>query len=399
MVRIQKKQQKNASFSSELSPALFLPAAVILIGALLLLVDQKQIKWSKTAALVPAIASNTENSDYKESKAVVPGAQLQEHLLPASSSAKPSLSYRSAIAYGTKSAKEHTADLVKDAIVAGFRHIVTGNHHAAHNEPQVGEGWKAALEELSEEGLSRSDLFLQTCFVPWDGNDFSKSPSDPPTLADDKAPSIEDQVHHSVKASLQNLQTDYIDAVLFHNFRATLYPYDEMLKAWRVLEDYVKKGTIRYLGMTSIHSIDILDRHFQDAEIKISIVQNRFHANRQFDVPLEATFQKYDIHLQRFWVLNGNAGGIKKNADLARNKKHLTPQQLMLAFVMSLGNTPLVGTHNHQHMKDDIEISKKYSQIFQDVDGQDTERNQFARAIGMKPSKLPLPKKRVAKAK
>ena len=38
--------------------------------------------------------------------------------------------------------------------------------------------------------------------------------------------------------------------------------------------------------------------------------------------------------------------------------KNVTPQQLMLGFVMSMGReTCLVGTNSLQHMKDDVEIS------------------------------------------
>eukprot|EP00547_Thalassionema_nitzschioides_P010703 CAMPEP_0194259876 /NCGR_PEP_ID=MMETSP0158-20130606/44601_1 /TAXON_ID=33649 /ORGANISM="Thalassionema nitzschioides, Strain L26-B" /LENGTH=336 /DNA_ID=CAMNT_0038999843 /DNA_START=89 /DNA_END=1096 /DNA_ORIENTATION=- len=286
----------------------------------------------------------------------------------------PDVSFRSPLMYGTKSGNEQTAQLVKDAIHSGFRHVVTGGHHQAHNESGVGQGWRDSL-------VPRQDLFLQTCFVPWDGKDFQKQATDPEsTLA-----TIEEQVRLSIETSLRNLQTDYLDVVLFHNFRAKLYPYDQMIKAWRVLEDYVKQGTIRHLGISSVHDATYLERIMRDAIVKPEIIQNRFHSNRGYDVELHETFMKYNLQVQRFWLLNGSSGGGRKNSDMAL-KKNLTPAQLMLAFVMSFGSqTCLVGTHNLEHMKQDVDISKCYNSVFSNLDGDDTERNEYAMKLGMKP--------------
>lgn len=299
-------------------------------------------------------------------------------------------SFRTPIAYGTRDGKEKTAYYVKTALQNGFRHIVTGSHHSRHNETAVGIAWREAVEDDSLD-IQRSDIFLQTMFVPWDGADFQSHPNDPKEYGSTHPPNIEDQVKISMEQSLQNLQTDYIDSLLFHNFRAKLHSYDEMLKAWRVLEGYVEIGKIRFLGITNVHDKDYLTRLQKDAIIPISIVQNRFHNNRGFDVDLDSTFQKYDIQLQRFWVLTGNGGGVKKNADMAK-QKDLTPEQLMLAFVMSLGSdennysrtTALVGTHSVQHMKEDIAISHRYRDIFQGINEDDLERKELANNIGMK---------------
>lgn len=283
-------------------------------------------------------------------------------------------SFQSPLMYGTKSGGPQTAQLVKDAIDSGFRHIATGGHHQAHNESGVGAGWKDSL-------VSREELFLQTCFVPWDGNDFQKQATDPESTP----ASIEEQVRLSIQTSLHNLQTNYLDAVLFHNFRAKLYAYDEMMKAWRVLEDYVKKGTIRYLGMTSVHDAAYLERLMSDAMVKPSIIQNRFHSNRGYDVEMHETFMKHKLQVQRFWLLNGSSGGGRKNSDMA-GQKNLTPAQLLLAFVMSLGSqTCLVGTHSIEHMKQDVTISKCYNSVFSDLDGDDKERKEYATKLGMKP--------------
>ena len=70
--------------------------------------------------------------------------------------------------------------------------------------------------------------------------------------------------------------------------------------------------------------------------------------------------------------------------------KNVTPQQLMLGFVMSMGReTCLVGTNSLQHMKDDVEISKCYPSLF----STEKERETYARKLGMKQpfEERPLP--------
>jgi diketogulonate reductase-like aldo/keto reductase len=167
--------------------------------------------------------------------------------------------------------------------------------------------------------------------------------------------------------------------MLYHNFRASLHPYEDMIQAWRILENYVQQGIIRHLGISNIHDETYFHRLYNDSIIKPSIVQNRFHSNRGFDVTLRPLFQRHHLVIQRFWVLTGNGDGVKRNVEMAR-QKGVTPEQLMLAFVMALGDTPLVGTHSLQHMMEDIQVSHQYAALFTT----DAEKAEFARIIGMK---------------
>ena len=299
---------------------------------------------------------------------------------PVESSSKK-VSHKTPLAYGTKELNENTAKLVEQAIHNGFRHIVTAGHHRKHNETAVGEGWK-------QSGVERNELFLQTSFNPFSSShqDFQKQVSDPENLPE----TIEEQVKLSIQTSLRNLQTKYIDAVLFNNFRAKLWDTDEIGKAWKVLEGFVDQGIIRQLGITSVHNKEWFETFYNNTRIKPTIIQNRFHTNRNYDVPMQETFAKHKIWVQRFWLLNGSSGGGKKNSDTAK-QKGVTPAQLMLAFVMSMGSeTCLVGTKSLQHMKEDIEIARCYPSLFID----EQERQDYAKKLGMKqPPDLPLPGK------
>lgn len=292
------------------------------------------------------------------------------------SSSSKQISYKSPLAYGTKSGGIETAQLIKDAIHKGFRHIVTGGHHQAHNETGVGIGWKAS-------GVSRNEIFLETCFVPWSGRDFQKQVNDP----EQTPATIQEQVHLSIQTSLKNLQTTYIDAVVFHNFRAKLHPFEEMIQAWKILEEYVNKGIIHTLGIVSVHDMNYLERLFNESTIQPSIVQNRFHSNRGYDIQNQPTFKTHkELQIQRFWLLNGSSGGGRGNKDMAE-RKGVTPQQLLLGFVMSLGSqTCLVGTHSLEHMKDDVEMANCYPYIFDNEE----ERQEYAKKLGYRPSNWDL---------
>lgn len=69
--------------------------------------------------------------------------------------------------YGTAWKKERTADLVIQAIKAGFCGIDTACQPKHYNESLVGE----ALVKLGKHNISRDSLFLQTKFTPLSGQD------------------------------------------------------------------------------------------------------------------------------------------------------------------------------------------------------------------------------------
>ena len=114
--------------------------------------------------------------------------------------------------YGTAWKKDDTADLVFQAVHAGFRFIDTACQPKHYNEEGVGYGWKTAAETL---GLKREDFFLQTKFTSVNGQD-------PNNIPYDASASLESQVRQSVHSSLRNLQTDYIDSLVLHSPMRTM---------------------------------------------------------------------------------------------------------------------------------------------------------------------------------
>eukprot|EP00562_Extubocellulus_spinifer_P003364 CAMPEP_0178476450 /NCGR_PEP_ID=MMETSP0696-20121128/3632_1 /TAXON_ID=265572 /ORGANISM="Extubocellulus spinifer, Strain CCMP396" /LENGTH=419 /DNA_ID=CAMNT_0020103751 /DNA_START=158 /DNA_END=1417 /DNA_ORIENTATION=+ len=325
------------------------------------------------------------------------------------------------LVYGTNKHFASTAANVAQAIrVGGYHHIATAGRHANYNETACGEGWTQAvlLSSSSSDNAGRStrgtatsreDLFLQTMFVADNNPDFDKSWKPLPrdntdssgataTATKSGSMTIAQQVQSSVQSSLRNLQTSYLDAVLYHNLKSKLDPYDKVLEAWRELERLVDRGIIRYLGITNIHDLGYLKRLYKDARIKPTIIQNRFHSNRQFNVPLRAFIQERQIAWQAFWILTGNGGVVsgKVAQELAR-KNGITPQQYIFAFVLSLGATPMIGSKSAKHLQEDMDIAMRFDSGAADgkdagatpvepqpllLIGGDADRQRFAQALG-----------------
>lgn len=117
---------------------------------------------------------------------------------------------------------DETADVVKNAIVNGYRLIDTAKIY--ENEEGTGQGIK---EGLAMTGLSRDDLFITSKL--WGDNH-----------------SYEETVQN-FEESLKKLDLDYLDLYLIH-WPGTHYAYKE---AWKAMEDLYKAGKIKAIGVSN----------------------------------------------------------------------------------------------------------------------------------------------------
>ncbi|SBB13544.1 oxidoreductase%2C aldo/keto reductase family [Staphylococcus aureus] len=120
--------------------------------------------------------------------------------------------------------QEQTAEAVKEAIKAGYRHIDTAQSYL--NETEVGQGIEAS-------GIDRSELFITT--KVWIEN-----------------VNYEDTIK-SIERSLQRLNLDYIDLVLIHQ------PYNDVYGSWRALEELKETGKIKAIGVSKFGVDRIVD--------------------------------------------------------------------------------------------------------------------------------------------
>lgn len=133
------------------------------------------------------------------------------------------------IGVGTWTLRGETARLnVRLALEAGFRHIDTAQGY--ENEAEVGQG-------IADSEVSRSEIFVTT------------------KVATNIMRDGQEAVRKSIDESLAKLKTDYIDLLFIH------WPVKDCVKhTWQVMEDYVRQGKVRSIGVSNFnrHHLDDL---------------------------------------------------------------------------------------------------------------------------------------------
>jgi diketogulonate reductase-like aldo/keto reductase len=271
-----------------------------------------------------------------------------------------------AFIYGTAWKKDATADLVYQALDAGFTGVDTANQPKHYQESLVGSGIRKALQEGK---VKRGNLYLQTKFTSVAGQDPDNIPYDP------KDP-LSKQVQESVKSSLQHLRSEgdefedvegsYIDTLVLHSPMATIA---ETMEVWEALESFVPEK-IRNLGISNCNLFTLMDV-YERANIKPAIVQNRFYPATKFDIGLRNFCRKKSIIYQSFWTLTANPS-LVWSAEVGQlaNQMGISTQAALYCFVLGLGNTVVLnGTKKDSRMRADlkaVEDVRKFSEKHQD---------------------------------
>jgi diketogulonate reductase-like aldo/keto reductase len=245
--------------------------------------------------------------------------------------------------YGTAWKKERTAALAALALRSGFRGIDTACQPKHYFEPGVG----AALEIAAGEGISRSEIYVQTKFSPLPGQDPEDIPYDP------KA-SVGEQVLQSFEASLRNLRINYLDSLVLHS------PYREEAdtqEAWAAMEALHDQGRVRQLGISNCYDFARFKALWQTARIKPATIQNRFYKKTGYDKEIRAFCREKNIIYQSFWTLTANPEilAAPAMAELAQNHGR-TPAQVFFRYLTQLDVACLTGTKSADHMAQDLGI-------------------------------------------
>jgi diketogulonate reductase-like aldo/keto reductase len=246
--------------------------------------------------------------------------------------------------YGTAWKEGATKGLVLKALEAGFTAIDTANQPKHYSEAGVGEALKAYFKT----GGRREALFIQTKFTPADGHD-SRIPYDP-------SRALGEQVRQSFDSSLKNLGLDYVDSYLLHS------PYghpdigDEDLEVWAAFERILASGKARSIGVSNINALQ-LAQLAERAQTPPMAVQNRCYASRGWDRDVRAVCRSRKIAYQGFSLLTANMQVLAHPRVAASAAKHgKTPAQVVFRFAIQAGMTPLTGTSDEDHMREDLAV-------------------------------------------
>ena len=229
---------------------------------------------------------------------------------------------------------------VEAALSVGYRHIDTAA--AYENEEGVG----AAIKKGS---ISRNDLYITT-----------KIPAEVKSY---------EEAEQVISASLKKLGTNYIDLLLIHapNPWAELFAgsektyYEENLAVWKAMEEAVKAGSVKSIGVSNFEITDI-QNIINHAEIKPQVNQIRVHIGH---VPQEVITwcRENDILVEAYSPnATGHLVGNKTIEEMAA-KYNVSIPQLAIRFDLQLGTLPLPKTTHKEYMIQnselDFEISKE----------------------------------------
>lgn len=217
-----------------------------------------------------------------------------------------------------------SADVEKhlpEAIAAGYTHIDTAN--AYYNEVAVGKAIKAS-------GAKREDLFVTSKLFPQD------------------YPYQKCKV--AIDATLERLDMDYLDLLLFHQ------PYGEYVDGWRAMEEAVREGKVRSVGLSNFNERKI--RQILDvATIKPAVIQVEINP-RWNQHPLKAAFADERFVWEGWYPLgHGDKELLAMPVFKELGEKYgKTAAQIILRWHMQEGNVVFPKTTNPAHMASNVDI-------------------------------------------
>ena len=263
--------------------------------------------------------------------------------------------------YGTAYKQWRTRRLLGQALRIGYRSIDTGNWRMfslpfpTQNITNSRHLVKNFLENytglaLTQTEIPRGDLFLQSKFVSLPHH----KPYLPPYPAYE-GPNADEACELSFYLSLQNLQTNYLDAFLIN--APDLTP-ESLLSLLEVLQKLKSKGFVRYTGICNIATVEVLQTLHTANPDALQIVQNPLHSPWDPDYKIPQYCRKHGIQYNTFYTLTMSDRLVKhKVVREIASQRNLTPQQIFLQYCVQSDMTPLVGARSESNLNADVTIA------------------------------------------
>ncbi|GAB7021333.1 aldo/keto reductase [Halostagnicola bangensis] len=237
--------------------------------------------------------------------------------------------------------RDQWTERVETALQVGYRHVDTAQGY--ENEAYLGEG-------IAESAVDRDEIFLATKV-------------DTGNLA-------YDDVLESVEASLDRLETDYVDLLYVHWPHETYEP-EETLSAFDELRD---RGAIRHVGVSNFEP-DQLDRARDVLDAPIVAHQVECHPFCQ-QTELRRYAREHDHWLVAYCPLaKGEVFATSGDRDIAdpfatpvefdvsalseiADKHETTPAQVSLAWLLSKDNVAAIPKASSEpHMRENLQAT------------------------------------------
>jgi len=188
---------------------------------------------------------------------------------------------------------------VLDALSVGYRMIDTAQ--AYQNEEGVGAA-------IKKSGVAREDIFLvdKIWFSNYQGQDPARSIDD----------------------SLRKLGTDYIDLMLLHQ------PYGDRYNAYRALENALKAGKVRAIGVSNFYPDHLIDLcHFMDVIPTINQVETHVFCQQ---IEAHKYMKELGVRLMSWGPLAEGKNNLFTNETLVAigNKHGKTAAQVALRYLL-----------------------------------------------------------------
>lgn len=223
---------------------------------------------------------------------------------------------------GTYSLTGNTCyDAITSALNSGVRLIDTAYMYS--NEEEIGKA-------IKDSNIPREEIFIITKLYP---NQFDKP-------------------EKAIEMAFEKLNVDYIDMMLLH------HPGTNDVKAYKAIEEYVRQGKIRSIGLSNWY-VKELEEFLPQISIMPSLVQNEIHPYYQ-ENDVIPYIQSKGIVVQG-WYPFGGRGHTKELlndntiVEIANNH-NVTSAQVILRWNLQKGVVVIPGSSNPDHIKENTEI-------------------------------------------
>ncbi|MCR5493523.1 MAG: aldo/keto reductase [Streptococcus sp.] len=211
--------------------------------------------------------------------------------------------------------------VVSDAISVGYRSIDTAQ--AYMNEEAVGNA-------IRKSGIAREEFFITTKI--WISN-----------YGYEKAKA-------SLDASLEKLQTDYIDLVLLHQ------PFGDYYGAYRAMEEYYKAGKIKAIGISNFAPDRVADLAiFSDVTPMVNQVETHIF-NQQ--VNARKTMDEYGVQIESWGPFAEGSNHLFTNETLVAigSKYDKTAAQVALRYLIQRDVIVIPKTVHKNRMEQNFDV-------------------------------------------